>query len=370
MRNNSKGIFPILSKYLFGELLYPVIFCAVGITVIFLGNTLFELTDLIVTKRVAVIEVVKILVYRLPEIFVMALPMGTLFATFYSLGRLAKDNEITIMRISGFGIHRILIPILILGILISLTVFWLNEEVAPWANHRALNILRELIVKDVTPTIKENTFLSGPDDRQFYVRQVDRTHQLFYYVIIYEMAYDGKKSSFPRVIVAKKGRFDESVWELEDGVIHEFDEAGFIIKEGTFTKMEVPVSDGLEFLSRNQKTTSEMTRDELYDDIQLFLKSGIKMDSYLVDYHRKLSSSFVPFIFVLIGAPLSIRNHRGWVIGVIIALVITFAFFVVDSLFRSLGSAGAIDAYWAAWLPLWIFGALGVILIIKEEFFF
>lgn len=364
-----KGLFYLLSRYLFNEMLYPAIFCALGITIIFLANLIYELTDMIINKHVAIITVSKILIYRLPEIFVYAFPISALFATIFALGRLVKDNELTIMRISGFGIRRILVPFILLGLIISGMTYWINEEIAPWANHRSMNLLRQVIIKDVTPSIKENTFLKGPDDRQFYVRQVDRKNQTLYDVVIYEINYEGKKSPFPRVISAKKGAFYEETWELEDGIIHEFDEDGFINKEAQFTFLTIPVSDGLENFFGNQRTASEMTRSELNAEIQLFLKSGIKADSWLVDYHRKLASSFVPFIFVLIGVPLSLWNRKGWGISIVLTLVVAFGFYVVESVCRSLGSGGLMPPLLAAWLPLVIFGFLGLLLLVQEEFF-
>ncbi|AZR74912.1 permease [Anoxybacter fermentans] len=350
-------------------MLQPVLFCIMGFTVMFMSSLLYELTDMIIIKKVPVLTVIKILLYRLPAILVMAFPISALFATIYSLGRLAKDNEITIMRISGYGIHRIIIPFLLLGLGLSVGSFWINEKVVPWANHRSMNLVRQIYLKDVTPSIKENIFFKGPENRYFYVRKVDRKKEVLYDVMIYEPQFSGKEGSFPRVITAKKGVFHEDVWELKDGVIHEFDDEGFIVREGQFSQMSIPVSDGLEHFYGNQKTTSEMSRSELEEEIKLFLKSGIKVDSWQVDYHLKLALPFASLIFVLVGVPLSLRNRKGWGMGVVFTLVVVFAYYVIQSLFRSFGSNGLLPPFWAAWLPNIIFAVLGIILLLREEFF-
>lgn len=363
-----KGI-AILSRYLFVEMLQPMIFCSLAFTVMLMSSVLYEMTDLIINKRIPVLTVVQILIYRLPNIFVLALPVSSLFATIYTLGRLVKDNEITAMRISGFGIHRIIFPFLLLGLVITAGNYWLNEQIVPWADHRSMNLIRQMIIKDVTPNVKENIFFQGPDNRYFYVRKVDRQSGVLHDVVIYETQFDGgNETSFPRVISAKQGRFFEEFWELEGGVIHEFDNLGFIEKEMLFERLSIPVNDGLENFFGNQKTAGEMSRDELLEEIELFARSGIKVDSWEVEYHLKLAIPFAPLIFILVGAPLSLRNRRGWAIGIVMTIVVAFGYYVTQSVFKSLGTGGLIAPFWAAWVPNMIFGALGLFLILYEEF--
>lgn len=334
----------------------------------FMSGLLYELADLIIKKHVPIITVSKILLYRLPAIFVLAFPIAALFATIFALGRLAKDNEVTVMRMSGFGIHRILFPFILLGLVMSIGNYYINEELVPWTNHQAMNLVRQVMLKDVTPSIKENVFIKAPDDRHFYVRRVDRKEQALYDVIVYELKYDGQKGPYPRIITAQKGVFTEDTWELENGVLHEFDELGFSVKEGRFDNLAIQVSDGLDNFFSNTRTTEEMSRSELSEEIEDFLKSGIDLKSWRVDYHMKLAKPFIPLIFVIVGAPLVIRKGKGWWLRIVLTLVLGFAYFVVQSLSYSLGTSGLLAPLWAAWLPNIIFFLFGLLLLIREEF--
>ena len=364
-----RGKITILSKYLFSEMLKPALFCIMAITVMFISNFLYQLTDMIVEKHVPLWTVTKILLYRLPDIFVQAFPISALFATIYSLGRLVKDNELLIMRASGFSLHRILLPFIILGLVISGGGFLLEEEVAPWANHRSMNLMRQIYLKDVTPSIKENIFFKGPDNRYFYVSEVDRTTERLKGIMVYETDFTGQKGPFPRVITAKEGIFHEEEWELENGVVHEFNEDGFIVREAEFKHTTIPVSNGLENFYGNQKTAQEMSRGELGEEIDLFLQSGIEVDTWQVEYHLKMALPFASFIFVLIGAPLSMHNNKGWGLGVIFTIVTAFAYYVLQSFCRSLGVNGYLSPFWAAWIPNISCAILGIILLIREEYF-
>lgn len=362
------GFLSIFSKYLFMEMWLPLLICLMGLTVMFTSSILYELTDMVIDKRVPIPIVLQIMIYRLPTILVMALPISVLFATIFSVGRLVKDNEMTSMRMAGYGIVRVLLPFLIIGCIITFSTYWVGERLAPWTNHQALNLVRQVMMKDVTPVIKENTFFRGPEDRYFYVRTIDHSKSELRDVMIYETRFTGLESPFPRAITAKTGRFREKVWELEDGVIHEFDNAGFIKSETKFKRMEVPISDGLENFFGNQKSAEEMSRDELRSEIQLFLKSGIRINSWEVEYNMKVAKPFICLIFVLVGVPLSLRNRKGWGVGVVFTFVIAFAYYITQSVCQSFGTTGLLQPIVSAWLPNVIFLVLGIFLLVFEEF--
>ena len=363
-----RGLTSIFSRYLFSEMFYPLMFCVLGVTVMLTSTMLYELSDMIFQKRVPVPIVLEMLLFRVPEVLSMSFPISVLFATVFALGRLNKDNEITAMRIAGFGIRKIILPFIVLGLLVSGASYWISDQVAPWASHRMYNLVREVMIKDVTPMISENTFFRGPEDRYFYVRVVDRKNSRLEDIMIYETRYAGDTSTFPRVITAKVGVFLDSSWVLQDGVVHEYDENGYMKNETAFKKMSIPVSDGLENFFGNQRTAAEMTRNELQEEIKLFTKSGINVSSWNVDYQLKLSVPFVSLIFVLIGAPLSLHNRKGWGIGLVITIVVAFCFYVLQSICRSLGISGVMTPEVAAWLPNVLFVLLGVVLLFTEEY--
>src|SRR5690554_3041149 len=98
-------------RYIAQEFSWPFLFCVIGFTVILLSGLLFELTDLIFVKSVPVATVGRLLLYKIPALVVLTLPIAALFATLFSLGRLVQDSEITVMRGSGASFPRLILPI-------------------------------------------------------------------------------------------------------------------------------------------------------------------------------------------------------------------------------------------------------------------
>jgi lipopolysaccharide export system permease protein len=357
----------IMDRYLLREFLKPFLFSVFTITVIMISEQLFRLTDLIIVKQVPFPRVLKLLVYRIPQVMVESFGISILFATLLSLSQLVKNNEFTAFRMGGISLHRLLIPFLVLALLISGVTFLINEQVVPWATHRSQNIVRRIILQQAIPDLQAGSFFQGvTEERHFYVEDIiDQTGELKN-IMVFELDED---SNYPRLITAQAGYFEDKVWHLVSGVVHKFNDQGQVVYQSNFEELTLDVKENLDNFYGEQRTTSEMSRAELKENIKLFKDSGLDVNSLLVDYHLKLARPLACFIFVLIGAPLSLKSNQGRVFGIIASIVIIFLYYVVMSLCRSLGRNDLLAPLLAAWIPNILFGIVGAYLLIKEEYF-
>ena len=110
----------IVDRYTAREFFGPFFAAVGGFTVMLLSGLLFELTDLIVDKKMAIETVIRMLFYRIPGVVVVTLPIAVLFGTLLSLTRLAKDSELTVFLSTGTPFRRLAAPILVLAALVSL----------------------------------------------------------------------------------------------------------------------------------------------------------------------------------------------------------------------------------------------------------
>ncbi|MBS3811919.1 MAG: LptF/LptG family permease [Halanaerobiales bacterium] len=362
----SLNFIKILDKYLIKEVSKPFIMGVFTITIILLGNYLFQLTDLIIVKNVPIALVAELLFYKLPDVVVETFPIAILFATMTGIGRLSRESEITAFRMGGVSLYRLIIPVLIVGIIVSAFTFVLNEEIVPWSNHEAQNIIRQTILKDAMPSLEEEVFFKGPKGRLFYIKSYDEEQGIIENIVI----YDTKGSddiNYPEVITASQGIIEEDQWRLKEGLIHRYNEDGNIIMESRFQNMEIQITEEMRDIYSNQRTTKEMSREELSRQINLFQKSGINVNSLLVDYHLKLSEPLTAFIFVLIGVPLSLVNKESKTLNIIMTIVIIFLYYLILSVSRSLGRNFLLSPLMAAWLPNIIFFVVGLLILVWRE---
>ena len=356
--------FYLIDVYLFKRVIKPYIIGVSIITIVMLSNFLFQLTDLIIVKNIQIIKVVELLFYQLPDIIVQTFPMAVLFAIMTGLGTLSRQNEFTALRMGGVSAYRLIIPLVVFGLLISGFTFYLNEKIVPWSNHRANNIIRGTILSEASPEIKENVFFEGPDNRHFYVKEYDRDNNILKNIIIYNL---GSSNEFPQIVTANKGYIGKKNWELRNGNIFDYDNQGYLTVQTQFDKMEVKISEDVKSFFGEQRTPSEMSREELKKEIRLFQDSGINVDSLLVEYHLKLAMAFTPLIFVLIGAPLSLVNNESRAMNIILTIITIFAYYLILSLSRSFAKNNMLYPLLAAWIPNIVFTIFGVLLLIFQE---
>lgn len=353
-----------LDRYILREFFAPFVLCVTGFTVMMLSGLVFELSDLIFRKRVAVGTVLSMVGYKLPELVVFTLPVSVLFGILLVLGRLVKDRELSVMRMAGLSFFRLAVPLLAFGLAISGVTFWLNEWVVPKSNHEYEQIIRALIFSDVMPSIEENVFFRGTEDRFFYVGEVDRRAKTLQRIMIYETA----ERPFPVLITATKGRFEDRVWYLESGVRRTFDTEGFVEHEAGFVQLAYPVPDGSDVTFGEQKTTSEMSRAELKYHLDLFQRSGLDVRRIEVEYHLKLALPFASLVLTLLGAPLGVMaGPYGRGMGAVVSIVLLLVYYVVVAVSRSLGGNGVIEPLTAAWIGNVACACLAIFLFFRVE---
>src|SRR5699024_7318942 len=114
--------------------------------------------------------------------------------------------------------------VLILGLLVSVGTYLASEYIVPQANHKFENILRQIIFSEGIPVVEENVFFHGGDDRYFYIGEVKTKTNELKNILIYQLG----TSTFPSIVSAKTGIFQENVWVLFDGISQELDDDGFV----------------------------------------------------------------------------------------------------------------------------------------------
>jgi len=354
-------IFKRLDKYLIGEFFLYLVFGITLVVIFLMVNTiLFQMLDFIIEKRVPFPIFMKILFFQLPAYAVLALPMATLFATLIAISRMSKDSEIDVMRTSGIGVMRIMMPMLFAGMLVSAGGWVLLQKVVPWSNNQSSKLWRQFWMSDVMSKPMAEVFFKGKDGKMFYIKSVDPRNDSVHGVTI----FNTEQGKFPRVVTAPRGMWKGDELVLLEGMIHHFKDTGYLDYEADFEKMTINTQRHMEEIFGEQKSPQEMTLEELKDKIHLFKESGVDTKKWETDMHFKMSVPVSSFILVLMGVPLSIRTGRsGMFAGVVTAVLLVILYWVATIITTALGYKGVLEPVVAAWSQNVVFLIVGIILI-------
>ncbi|MEK9726836.1 MAG: LptF/LptG family permease [Candidatus Margulisiibacteriota bacterium] len=357
----------LLDFYVVREIIFPFIFGILAFTAIIAGSSLiFQLVSKAVKYGFGVSSTIQLFIYKLPAIISLTLPMAILLATILVIGRLSSDLEILALRSAGVSLFRILIPILSIGLIVSLLNIIFNEIVVPTSNYHSQLLLNKL--RNTSVAIKENVNLTQYDKeglplRIINVREVE--NEILKDITIAEYA-DGRLA---RVIRAEFGEWDPSVgWIFNNGIMHVLlEQSSQELMVINFEKEIINLSINLLDFTQNEKEYDEMNARELKLSIQKEKLLGKNVNESEIQYYLKFALPFACLIFTMIGSAVSFQPHRrSSAMGMGLSIIIILTYYIIYSLGLALGINNVISPLFAAWIPNILIGIVSLVLLNKS----
>lgn len=343
-----------LDRYILAQIRSPILFSFFVFASLWIVNLLIRLLDLVVSKGVEIEPVFRLLVYSFPTIIVTSIPMSVLMGTMLGISRLNSDSEIIAMKASGVSATRIMRPILISGLGLSLMVYFLNEMVVPRSRFLQEQLyINEITLKKPLPKIASNVFFDGGDQFKLFVRSTNPETGDMHDVTMFQ--FDG---DWPRITEAREARIEDgNLWVFEDGVTTTLQSDGRIVHEIRFDRWDYPISNRYaDHVTRKEENRNpkEMTLKELQAEITKRKNSGLSTLEHETHYHWKLAFPMASFFMMLIGAPLSMRHNRsskGRSNGFGMAILVLLVYYVLLTTGNTLGGNGSLPPLIANWIP-------------------
>ncbi len=366
----------ILYRYLFWEFIPPFFYAFSLITLIILLNLIVQMLAKIAGKGLDPYVVMQFFFLNLAWIVALAVPMSVLVATLMAFGRLSADNEITALRAAGVGLWKLIIPYLLLAALICYLLIEFNNRVLPDFNHRSRVLSGDIQRKRPTLSLEEGIFIFDLPQYVLWAQRIDQKASRLYSLII----YDESVPRYPTMVSAQEGELsfihDEETFHLVlyDGEIHREDARDPTYYQRTLfekTLLRIPAPNMLfEHQASGYRSDRELSAPQMWKEVKSMKKEPAKnrrkINTYLVEIHKKYSIPFACLVFVLIGAPLGIRSHRG---GIGVAASLSVLFFLIYWAFliggEDLADRGLLTPAMAMWAPNILLGAIGIYLVLR-----
>ncbi|KAF0133892.1 MAG: Permease YjgP/YjgQ family protein [Candidatus Saganbacteria bacterium] len=357
-------MFKTIDKYIFKELIDPFIFGLLSFSLILSASmVLFELTRAVVLQGMPMFIALKLFIFRLPSVVVYIFPMATLLAALLGFSRLSKDSEITAFKASGISLFRLMVPVVVMGLAISIITLLFYEIVVPESNKMSKNIMMEFATKK-TIKIEENIFVpefeNGELKRIFYARRMKG--DILEGIIVSEF-FQGRLS---QIINAFSAEWGENQWVFSKGTIYLLSEEGEYKHLIKFDKQKIAIKYSPKELSNQDKSPDDMSISELRQYIPLKEKMGVKVTDYKIQLNMKMSIPFACLVFALLGAPLGISPRRvSSSVGLGFSIIVIFIYYVLMFTSVAFGELEVLSPPVAAWLPNIITGGIGIYFVNK-----
>ena len=354
----------ILDRYLISEMAAPFAFAVAAFTLFLLINTFFLAADYIINKSVPFGLVVRYIVLQIPSFVYLILPFATLFGVLQGFGRLAGDNEMTALRTSGVPLGRIARPALLMGVVLTLAAFLINEFIAPQSQHKSQTIFREIAYHSSQPIIQPDQFVRTEDGQHsIFVGSMDPQSGLMHNVQIYSLG----SGYFPETLTAATARQINGKLVLYNGVQTMYGTNGLVTKQQHFDSLEFPLADA-SLLFEGPRGPFEMNSRELAREIKALKGSGEDTRQFEMTLQQKYAMPVACLISILIALPLGVRfGKRGRGVAAMLALLVLLGYWLIMAATNALGKNGAIPPPLAAWIPNLVMCSAGLFMLWKEE---
>ena len=213
----------IINLYILRAHIGPFLFGFTTVVFIFLMQFIINSLDKLLGKGIETEIIVQAIIYNIPWMVVLAAPMGILFATLMAFGAMSANYEVPIIKSAGTSLYSMMKPVVGLGFVLSLVLFWFNDYVLPESNHQAKVLMNDIQKKKPTFAIQPGEFSPSMGGNIILARGVDSiTGQLFDVTI-----YDYSSSKQQNIISSDSGKigfsndYSNLIINLFSGEIHQ-----------------------------------------------------------------------------------------------------------------------------------------------------
>ena len=163
----------ILRNYILKECLQPFVLSISVLTSVFLLGYLPQLANKVINDGVSLTAMSQVFLYYIPILLGYTLPIACLVTVILAFGHMSSENEILAMRASGIHLRRLLMPLIIVGIALSLVVYILNDRIIPEAYDAQTRILQETGAQNPTAMLEAGSFINAFDKYIIFIYRME-----------------------------------------------------------------------------------------------------------------------------------------------------------------------------------------------------
>ena len=350
---------PTIIVYLVKDLILYYGIAFLFFFVVFFVNQILLMVQDVLKQKVPIVDVFKLIFYSLPFVISQSAPFATLVGFLVCFGRMISDNEILILRALGFSYAKILMPVLIVGLIISCLSFVVNDVLMPKGTIEYNRLYRKMLISNPGVVLESNS-VKRLKNSVLVIGNVEETEvsDLLYFdidkygAVRIITAEDSVVLQPPDPAVLMQIQMNNAVIFLpENSSVNDLD---YVITDSTV--LNVLAADFSEFAPTGVNPR-EMTVRDLKNYIKNLREDGKSSAAYInifdVEYYRKYALPFSAVFFALLALPLAVvfGRHNGQTVGFIIGVLICVVYWALQTLGQIFGQKNGLNAFWAMWIP-------------------
>ena len=372
----------ILDRYVLRSFLFSYLVCFLALTGLYVMIESFHVTGKLIKDSrewtYILVTLPTFAAYKTPLFFYQVAPAVTLMAGMFTVTQMTRANELVPIKAAGVSVYRVFVPLFVLAVISAGIVYFDQELLVAGLRGEIENV--DVMIDDGTNNERDRISVSDSMGNRFYITAYWVQQKEIRGIDIMQFFSDIGRVSL--AAHADRGFLTLSAdgverWHLSDGTIQSFNRFDPTVSQKTFLEdgLVLIASESERMLDGREYLVSDLSYADIEaaEEVDLELlstaelirrsRSGQTSAELLVTIQRRFSWPLSTALLLLVGLPFAVGSENRHVfLALGICLLITFGFFVIETVCRQLGEAGSLSSYLAGWLPTLILGAVGIYL--------
>ena len=360
-----------IDYYILKEFLSSFLVVSLFFTLISLIVDVFENLNRFIDNSVPYDILLKYYKASLPSMISVTIPVSCLVSSVFTYGMMIQKREWLVFKSSGLSLYRLSLPVLALGLLLSVSSFYFDDTVVI-KNNRVKNDIKNTYMsknknKSMGKSIFENVYFQKNQKDLIAIEKFNSNNNVLLNLNYLEI----NEGNLERRIDSNKAEWNQEMqkWNLKKFSIRNFDLNGL---EKNFIQSDKDSLIHLDFtpseILKIGKSSEEISYAELKEQIKSLKNNGINTLKWEVDLNYKIAYSFISLIVIFCGIPLSVfRSNTTLAFGGGLSLATIFSYVIILKFGQSLAYGGILSPLVGAWLSNIVFISIGVYLMLNAR---
>lgn len=352
----------LYDKYIFEQVFTATMVSILLFTVVWIApemllNTIRKVLEGGYTIKTAIL----VIFYELPNIIGKALPVGLLLGSLFTFDKLSKDFELTIFRVAGLSFGRIMAPVLILSLLVTVFCFITCDKLIPFSSDKLVNIKKEYSPSQYIYTQKDK---NGTPTIAVVVSRFNYSNISNVIVLDFSENNYSDLHALSRIYVGKTADHYDNKWTLHDVTQYNISDNGVFDAIKHINSKDILQGDAAKnaykLMIYSLKRDREIDNADLWSYIRLLKREQLQEEYrfMLNKYYQRFTQPLVCILLAIMGCLLGFSKPREQrLIGFTIAIGAIFLYYITLPFFDLLAEKGVLPPLVTATFPLLAFTA-------------
>lgn len=175
-----------LDKFILSSFIGPFIAILLVVVFILMLQFLWLYIDELVGKGLGLRVILDFLMWGTCTILPTSLPLATLLASMMTVGQMAENNELMAIKSIGVSFGRIIAPLVLSALIISVAAFFIGNNLVPKAFNEIFTLRDDIGKTKSEIKIPSGTFYNGIDGYILRVNSQNKKTKMLYNVMVYD----------------------------------------------------------------------------------------------------------------------------------------------------------------------------------------